>query len=359
MLEPIIRDFQLCEQGFSTSIPIDGVPTDIFVEARLLLNTSDLPATRKLTGTMGISHNRHPCQYCAIKKDELLSPKAYDWRNLPPNHPAHVRLRANFAYVDASPRKRYQIEETHGIRYSSICKLIGFEHAASSPVDPLHNSFLGLVRSFVTMLLNGALFEGELGGESRLDVFCQVFENALYPGHLGRLPNRITKQIIGLRRQNTHRGLVGSGLKADQWKRVAQLLPLALYAAFRDDVTDTIPDIDISLGDEEEEDEQIHRRSRSTSRSRARTRSRSTSRGRKQRSASVQSATSSAGRERSQSVSARIEIPTSQEPKRFVANRMAWYNVALSLCSGLRILHAHAITLRDAESAVDVSDEQP
>ncbi|KAG7527871.1 hypothetical protein FFLO_06536 [Filobasidium floriforme] len=354
ILEPIIDDFQLCERGFDVTIPYDPVPK-ISVSARLLLTVSDLPATRKLSGAMGLSHKEHPCQYCDITKADIDLPSGYDWRHLPKHASAATKLQAAFQHEVGTPDERLAIEETYGVRYSSIARLIGFEHAKSCAPDPLHNSFLGQVRSFVTILMDNQMFEGDIEGTERIDIFASYFENTDYPGHLGRIPNRIARQLVGRRRKNTQ-VQVGSALTADQWKRISQLLPGALFAAWRSEGSNIIPDEDMpSLDDEDAAD------SDASMRSTARTPS-----PRRGRSASLRSHSSRSSRTRSRSRSrSRSRTPgrsrlgsidtTEEEPRPFRRNRAVWYRIAVSLCAGLRILHAHSISIADAEGAVEVS----
>ncbi|KAH8081106.1 hypothetical protein HD553DRAFT_259885, partial [Filobasidium floriforme] len=258
------------------------------------LTVSDLPATRKLSGAMGLSHKEHPCQYCDITKADIDLPSGYDWRHLPKHASAATKLQAAFQHEVGTPDERLAIEETYGVRYSSIARLIGFEHAKSCAPDPLHNSFLGQVRSFVTILMDNQMFEGDIEGTERIDIFASYFENTDYPGHLGRIPNRIARQLVGRRRKNTQ-VQVGSALTADQWKRISQLLPGALFAAWRSEGSNIIPDEDMPID------------------------------------------------------------TTEEEPRPFRRNRAVWYRIAVSLCAGLRILHAHSISIADAEGAVEVS----
>jgi hypothetical protein len=153
-------------------------------------------------------------------------------------------------------------------------KLVGFEPSLSSPLDPMHNSFLGLTMSFVNMLFQNDLLPDEQGV-----AFRNTFSAAAYPSHLGRVPGRVAEQLKrrpgqkkanepaatedefavdadserddaemnrnlghgkrrlrrqenGVEKEKRHREtkIVG-GLKADEWKRILQLLSLALLNA--------------------------------------------------------------------------------------------------------------------------------
>ncbi|KAH8077774.1 hypothetical protein HD553DRAFT_252736, partial [Filobasidium floriforme] len=254
-------------------------------------------AAKKLVGVVAHSHKKHPCHQCRITKAEINTPKAYDWRNLESFEPSTLLKRA-FEYERATPERKAAIEEEYGVRFSPLLRLQGMEHAGSSPVDPLHNSFLGIAKAFVNMLFKHDIFSEE---EDR-QVFMAVFEKACYPGHLGRLPSRITKQFASDRR------LAGSGLKADQWKRIIQVLPIALFVALRDPENDQIDDVD-----QEPIDFQA--------------------------------------REPTPLPNGRARKRKRQSDVR--RNSREWYRVAIMICSALSTLHSHTISIREAMSAVD------
>lgn len=191
------------------------------------------------------------------------------------------------------------------------------------------------------MLCGNLMLDGEFkDGTPRSDAFCQVLENALYPGHLGRLPSRVTKQIIGSQKR------AGAMIKADQWKRVIQMLPVALYEAWREDGKDCILDEDMDADLQVEPDMPPTRpvpRRQQTHNARGRQPGqrggRTTSRARPRRS--------------DESAAANSRPQQTDDSLPFVRNRARWYRVAVSLSAGLRILHAHAISVDDAEAAVD------
>ncbi|KAH8090930.1 hypothetical protein HD553DRAFT_260338, partial [Filobasidium floriforme] len=192
------------------------------------------------------ANKAHPCHHCAITREDVNTARGYQWRDLPMRDPQKL-LDAAYRHRDTNdPRERARIEERYGVRWSPMLELIGYQHSASNPVDPLHNSFLGMAKSLVNMLLaNESLFKA------------------------------------------------GSGLKADQWKRVVQMLPIALYVAWREEESD---DISFEPVEQDPDDE-----------------------------------------------------PAPPEPS---TDRRKWYSTILSFCSGIRILHAHSITQQDADDGV-------
>ncbi|KAH8079625.1 hypothetical protein HD553DRAFT_254952, partial [Filobasidium floriforme] len=207
---------------------------------------SDLLAAKKLIGVVSHASKMHPCHQCSTTLAEINKPAGYDWRNFRYRSP-DVLLKAAFEYERAGRERRQELEDRYGVRFSPLLRLLGVDHGHSSPVDGLHNSFLGIAKSLVNMLLQRRLFspssledyiEDEVDEDDRIAAFVAVFEEAVYPGHLGRLPARVTKQFA------TDREKAGSGLKADQWKRIMQLLPIALFMALKGE-TDQIPDRDL------------------------------------------------------------------------------------------------------------------
>ncbi len=75
VLEPIMEDIALCEQGFFTAIK--GYEERQFVQVRVLLNFSDMPATRKLLGSVAYGAKKHPCNYCDITMQAINEASGY------------------------------------------------------------------------------------------------------------------------------------------------------------------------------------------------------------------------------------------------------------------------------------------
>ncbi|KAG7530175.1 hypothetical protein FFLO_05223 [Filobasidium floriforme] len=232
ILQPIVDDFTRCENG--VYVPTHSCGRTRYAKkddlelvcTRLLFTACDLPATKKVIGAVSHAHGRHPCHHCGVTLVDVNTAAAYDWRRLPPKEADSAELlRQAFLHKDArTGGEAKAIEDEYGVRYSVLNGLTGMSHSKSAPVDPLHNLYLGLVKSFVNLLCDNDLFEGELDGTPRIELFAGVFNRARYPGHLGRLPSKVTRQVLAGR---------AAGLKADQWKRIAQLLVHALSPARR------------------------------------------------------------------------------------------------------------------------------
>jgi hypothetical protein len=214
-------------------INIDG--RDEFVQVRLLLNVSDIPATRKASGQVSHNHGRHPCNYCDVTQADIQNGLAYDM-DLPLKAPASELLQA--AYRHGIRHDGTRQEKKYGVRYSEIIRLVGFEHAASNPVDPMHNSFLGIVKAFVDTLAHG---KKVLRKGREIDRFVDVLTKAVMPGHLGRIPESVGERYKGPKKTRglpiplqaeAEDGKGGMVLKAEHWKRILQMLPVALYYAW-------------------------------------------------------------------------------------------------------------------------------
>lgn len=349
-----LKLLQECEQGLACVV--GGQLKRI--ECRILFCTSDMPATKKLIGAAGHAHNAHPCNICDMDLAGINDPRGYEPENLQPKAPPSDLLRSIFESRETSDKARDGSYVKYGFRFGELLRCTGMDPALSSPVDPLHNSFLGLVGSFVNMI-----FANNLLTKDQAETFVRTFSEATYPGHLGRIPTRIGTQLTrkvgsktnAVSRSRSQKGQqpiptivhnestgpavivgdtvadlipaatataingkkrmrqfndgdqgekeddkttkLGTGIKADTWKRIAQALPVALFNAWR------VPDSDEIMVGDEYYSEII------------------------------------------------VDIEESSEDKRskqIIRNRRLWYQAALGLSAGLRVLHAHTIRYDDA-----------
>lgn len=310
VLAPIVDDLLVCERGLEIVVPTIRYPLQ--VSCRVLFTAADLPAAKKMVGAVSYAHNKHPCHQCGITLRQVNEESGYDWDNLPRYSPTEM-VEAAFEHQHASAERKAEIESQYGVRYLPLVQLVGFQHSYACPVDPLHNSFLGIGKSLINMLFDNNLLEGLHFEDSRRDIFTAVFEEANYPGHLGRIPARVTRQFA-----TDKRGKAGSALKADQWKRIVQLLPLALFMGFRAEDSDNIPDEDLDKDEQEPPALPIPPPPPPPRR-----------RGKKRRSDESEQ--------------------TTNTPRR---NRAEWYRLALLVTASLQVLHAHAISVTAAREAV-------
>jgi hypothetical protein len=119
---------------------------------------------------------------------------------------------------------------------------------------------------------------------------------------------------------------VGSGLKADHWKRILHMLPIALFNAWRIEGTDDIMD----MTDEEISMRQTQADKRAAKRRKAADQAR-------RESGQERSAFAAGDAQASEGKGSTEEMGVSMSRKR-------WYTVAVALCASLRALHAHYIS---------------
>ena len=60
-----------------------------------------------------------------------------------PLHDLQVLLNAAARHREAGEREQQRIEAEHGVRWSEMVRLVGFEHSAFCPPDAMHNTALG------------------------------------------------------------------------------------------------------------------------------------------------------------------------------------------------------------------------
>jgi hypothetical protein len=120
VLEPLVQDIRFCERGFDLSIR--GATQRVC--ARVLFAACDLPAQRKLVGSVSYNHNRHPCAYCGVSKAQINHESGYDPDGLPPKeHTRDELLQAAFRYESANLAEKRIIEKTYGVPFSVFMRL--------------------------------------------------------------------------------------------------------------------------------------------------------------------------------------------------------------------------------------------
>lgn len=318
------------------------------MQVRVLFATSDILASKKLINAVGLAHKLHPCHLCKIDKAGLNEPRGYEPEGGGPKADISQVLQSIFQHQGVNDNFKGGSVLKYGFRYSEIMRLVGFDPVTSSPLDPMHNSFLGLTMAFINMLFKYDLLPG-----TQADRFRDTFEDATYPGHLGRVPARVGKQLrkkppltayeekeeeetTGERKEKQKRNRkIGSGLKADHWKRILQMLPVALFNAWREEGTDAV----IELTDEERsmsEKDEVSSEFSSESKDEDDGEDEDVAEG----------APATAGKRKTQG---------GQPARRKVCqDRRRWYDVAIGLTAALRILHAHQISYSEACQAVEI-----
>ncbi len=139
----------------------ERVPT----HGQLLLNSSDLPATRKLIGLRSHSSQYFMCPWCSqtvtslthedcFPSESRLSSVLFALIYLTASfHFTEFHLRDDWRYLKyafmsqrAGPELREQIADKKGVRWSSLNSLPGWLPAQCSPLEFMHATFLGKLR---------------------------------------------------------------------------------------------------------------------------------------------------------------------------------------------------------------------
>lgn len=167
------------------NVPSSPAPTDEFagdnptetpthrsssVYAQLLKQTSDTPASRKVSGVAGIASTSHPCYVCEITQNDINCLAGYnhkskflsfivgslslndlitaclDFKLKDPS----IALDLAFAAENLPSKKaRDDWARLHGVRWSEMNRVPGYFPSISAPIDPMHNLYLG--ESFVVL----------------------------------------------------------------------------------------------------------------------------------------------------------------------------------------------------------------
>ncbi|TDL13924.1 hypothetical protein BD410DRAFT_810151 [Rickenella mellea] len=121
-LEPSTKEIALLQDGIEMDIHGEEDPGEVFGDY-ICLNC-DTPASRKAVGTAGHTHDTHPCPWCKIMAVDIAKPVGYD-----PQRPA----------------RQETILNNNGKRWSILDALPGWLPCSKSPVDFMHNIFLGML----------------------------------------------------------------------------------------------------------------------------------------------------------------------------------------------------------------------
>ncbi|KAH9839027.1 uncharacterized protein C8Q71DRAFT_893893 [Rhodofomes roseus] len=230
VLEPLVEE--VIELGNGTymackrHIPsIHGFDDRQLIHGGLYANVSDLPASRKAAGLRGPTSKEYTCTYCYLSFDALTDPKCFCSDSL--------RLRDDWRYLkyafrarDADADDREQIAEERGVRWSALDLIPGWMPARCSPPEFMHAGYLIQIKhSFQEILVGSGLFTSRSRTDKPLAKLEQFLGSIWWPSSSGRVPHKIAE---------------GGSVKADQWRNLVHVLPVALYYAW--EVSGVIPD---------------------------------------------------------------------------------------------------------------------
>ena len=143
---------------------VHGEPdTDEFpVNGKLYINTSDIPASRKITGLRGIKSEDFMCTFCYQPFSSLVSEDCFNRDSVSSSrvqiavpvcltkffseftmHDDHRFVKYAHRWKEADTDERDRIESSRGVSWSTFAALPGWMPAWDSPIDFMHGVFLG------------------------------------------------------------------------------------------------------------------------------------------------------------------------------------------------------------------------
>lgn len=159
------------------------LPAQVHVIASM--QASDIPASRKFSGSAGHSHKTHPCNVCYLTTADINTPAGYDIPSIVsplvllqrPDVDSNVdfKLRDDFiqlkhafqSYHASTKKARTEILDKYGARFTEMNWLPGWLPVKSSPLDYMHNLYgqicappLILLRHFPVRNCQGFLDRG-------------------------------------------------------------------------------------------------------------------------------------------------------------------------------------------------------
>ncbi|TBU31210.1 hypothetical protein BD311DRAFT_132047 [Dichomitus squalens] len=190
-------------------------------------HTSDAPASSKLKGTALHSHKTHLCGCCSAEHSDLNTEAGYDCENFTLRDDWEMLAASFRAKQVTSKKKRKEILDETGKRYSVMDELTGWLPVSTSAIDFMHNFYGMASHMFKEILIGGYLLDAD--GWRRLQ---DVVNSIQWPSGIGRLPSNLGE----------NRGLP----KADQWRRWVNIQCTVLWSVWRgedDRIRQSAPDI--------------------------------------------------------------------------------------------------------------------
>ena len=108
---------------------------------------------------------------------------------IPRDNQSH-REECNEIYMCTCKGHQEKLEHQFGTRYSSLLELVYFDPVRMTPIDPMHNLFLGTAENMITVWkTKKLLFDDDFKKmQSRVEPF-------ICPSDIGRLPNKFSSSF--------------------------------------------------------------------------------------------------------------------------------------------------------------------
>ncbi|KDN50878.1 hypothetical protein RSAG8_00505, partial [Rhizoctonia solani AG-8 WAC10335] len=189
---------------------------------------ADVPARSKHNQLPAHSHSQRPGCDCQKTKADLNDPKAkaYDPSDFAYSDEWDILRLSKEATTSQAARNR--IAKDYGIRWSVFNELPGWMPHGSAPFDPMHCLYLGIVNR----LWCDVIEDGYLLNTRQKELFESFLGDLTWPSQIGRLPSPTTSSL--------------NRRKADEWRRLISVLPIALWISWRncfDQIADTAPNV--------------------------------------------------------------------------------------------------------------------
>ncbi|KAG8716823.1 hypothetical protein FRC09_015154 [Ceratobasidium sp. 395] len=238
MLEPLVDDLIKLAEGML--LPVYNRQTRrvelYFVHAKLSAVIVDWIARIKCAGQVGVTSEHNHCLFCKMRTCYLCRERGYlsagyEYRN----HEEH--LQHKFEWFRAPEHEREAIRQRTGTTFVEFDRLPAFYATLDCSLDTMHlfdhGTTPALIRDIIYKpgMLRKRYFR-QPEPETPEGRFDAMLARTYFPSECSRLPTKISK--------------MKSNMTAEGWRNMLQILPIALFEAWR--IGDAIPDGDIPRG---------------------------------------------------------------------------------------------------------------
>ncbi|KAF8595016.1 hypothetical protein BDV93DRAFT_576770 [Ceratobasidium sp. AG-I] len=222
ILDPLVEEFKTLYAGVVMKIYEDNQPKLVQVNVGVHMLNADSPARAKSNGTGGHAHHSGFCE-CECEHDDINTEHGYDIdAHTLKDEDAILRLAKNSQQAPTA-QERKSLANAHGVKWSSFNDFPQWKPYTNAPLDLMHNLYLGIVKSLWWLLIAAYYFS-----QSQREAFDSFVSSVEWPSGIGRLPKRLATKG-GLR-------------KADEFRRLITVLPIALFVVWKHPQDNSIPD---------------------------------------------------------------------------------------------------------------------